>query len=107
MDGLSTGVIVVDRNLLIVSLNPAAENLLGISASRARRQPLMLLLGDDAEFGDVLQRVLATGTTYANEMRLAPSEASSEEKLVDCRVSLLESTSSDAVLLVEMSDVTR
>mgnify|MGYP002622254157 CR=1 FL=1 len=107
MDGLSTGVIIVDRNLLIVSLNPAAENLLGISASRARRQPLMLLLGDDAEFGDVLQRVLATGTTYANEMRLAPSEASSEEKLVDCRVSLLESPQSDAVLLVEMSDVTR
>lgn len=104
---MTTGVIVVDHNLLIVSINAAAEDLLGISAHRARGKSLLELIGDVCEFGDVLNRVLESGVTYANEMRLTATEVHSDERLVDCRVSLLDDRDDRKVLLVEMSDVTR
>jgi two-component system nitrogen regulation sensor histidine kinase GlnL len=62
-------------------------------------------LGDDIELQDILARVVQTGDSYANELRLAPNEASTEERLVDCRVSMM-SGPVDA-LLIEMTDVTR
>ena len=95
----------IDSSLLIVALNPAAENILGISERRARRQSLMQLVDDDTEFADILGRVLLTGDHYANEMRLAPNEANADERIVDCRVSPIDIDG--ASLLVEITDVTR
>lgn len=95
----------LDKHLLIVGLNPAAENILGISQRRAHGQPLLQLVDDEPEMCDILSRVVATGDHYANEMRLAPSEANSNERVVDCRVSPLNTE--DACLLVEITDVTR
>ena len=95
----------LDEHLLIVGLNPAAENILGISQRRAHGQPLLQLVDDEPEMRDILSRVVATGDHYANEMRLAPSEANSNERVVDCRVSPLNTE--DACLLVEITDVTR
>ncbi len=54
---------------------------------------------------DVLGRVIETGDHYANEMRLSPTEIHAEERIVDCRVSPIDVDA--AVLLVEMTDVTR
>ncbi len=90
---------------MIVSLNPAAENILGISAQRARGRSLLQLLDDEPELQDILARVSATGDHYANEMRLAPTEVHAEERIVDCRVSPI--ATQDACLLVEITDVTR
>ena len=95
----------LDEHLLIVGLNPAAENILGVSQRRAHGQPLLQLVDDEPEMRDILSRVVATGDHYANEMRLAPSEANSNERVVDCRVSPLNTE--DACLLVEITDVTR
>lgn len=105
LDGLSTGVILLDSNLLIVGLNPAAENILGISARRARGAPLLRLVDDEPELRDILARVMRTGDHYANEMRLGVTEVNAEERIVDCRISPLEL--GKASLLVEMTDVTR
>jgi len=88
-------------------MNPAAENLLGISRRRARGKPLLKLLGDDPELLDILNRTLASGVTYANEMRLGRTEVHAEERMVDCRVSLLQQASEPARVLIEMNDVTR
>ncbi len=88
-------------------MNPAAEQLLGISESRAQRQSLLQLLGDDDELRDILFRTLETGSSYANEMRLPVTEVHKEERFVDCRVSLLRRPDVDNALLVEMADVTR
>ena len=107
IDSLSTSVIVVDNNLLVEEINPAAENLLGISQTRAYGQPLLQLVGDDKELADILHRSLATGSAYANELRLAPTEVHADERLVDCRVSQMPGVNADAALLVEMTDVTR
>ena len=86
-------------------MNPAAENILGISQRRARGHTLLRLVDDEPEMRDILSRVMATGDHYANELRLAPTEVHAEERIVDCRVSPIQSAT--AVLLVELTDVTR
>jgi two-component system nitrogen regulation sensor histidine kinase GlnL len=68
---------------------------------------LLQIIGDDDELQDIFNRVLASGATYANEMRLAPTEAHAEERLVDCRVSIMKQADKPEALLVEMHDVTR
>ena len=88
-------------------MNPAAENILGISQRRARSRPLLPLIDDDDELRDVLLRVLETGVTYANEMHLSPSEVHPDERIVDCRVSALNSANKEHRLLIELTDVTR
>jgi two-component system nitrogen regulation sensor histidine kinase GlnL len=88
-------------------LNPAAENLLGISESRARRKPFLPLVDDDREFRDVLLRALDTGVTYANELRLGPTEVHAEDRIIDCRVSSLGTDLNDSTILVELTDVSR
>jgi two-component system nitrogen regulation sensor histidine kinase GlnL len=104
---LNTAVVVVDDSLLIETLNPAAENLLGISQKRAYKQSLLQLIGDDDELADILHRVVADGSTYASEMRLPPTEIDAEEHTVDCRVSSFPWQDGARRLLVEMTDVTR
>jgi len=104
---LNTAVIIIDQSLLIEDLNPAAENLLGISQHRARGESLLQLLGDDRETQDILMRTLESGVTYANEMRLGRTEVNDDERMIDCRVSLLSEPPEKARLLVEMTDVTR
>ena len=86
-------------------MNPSAEDLLGISAKRAQGESLLRLVDDEPELRDILGRVVNTGDHYANEMRLGPTEAHAEERIVDCHVSPLEGSA--AALLVEMTDVTR
>ncbi len=105
LDALSTGVILLDEYLLIAGLNPAAENILGISRERARGQSLLQLVDDEPEMRDILSRVLNTYDNYANELRLAPTEVHSDERVIDCRVSAIELD--DVRLLVEVTDVTR
>ena len=83
------------------------ENLLGISQHRAHGQSLLQLLGDDSELQDILLRTLESGITYANEMRLGRTEVHADERVIDCRVSLMRESPDKARLLVEMSDVTR
>ena len=86
-------------------MNPAAENLLGISEKRAAGEPLLKLVGDDTEFEDILARVIRTGDHYANELTLPHTEVHAEERIIDCRVSPI--AAGRAAILVEMTDVTR
>jgi two-component system nitrogen regulation sensor histidine kinase GlnL len=86
-------------------MNPAAENILGVSENRARNESLLQLLDDEPELQDILNRVLVTGDHYANEMKLAPNEANADERIVDCHVAPIDIE--NAALLVEITDVTR
>lgn len=107
LDNLSTAIILLDDNLLIQELNPAAENLLGISRRRAIHKPLLPLVDDDPEFRDVLMRVLQTGVSYASELRLGPTEVNPQHRVVDCRVSQQTADEDGTTILIEMTDVTR
>jgi len=66
---------------------------------------LLQLVDDEPEMRDILSRVIATGEHYANEMRLAPTEVHSYERIIDCRVSPI--ATDEASVLVEITDVTR
>ncbi|MEJ2297377.1 MAG: nitrogen regulation protein NR(II) [Woeseiaceae bacterium] len=105
LDSLNSGIVLLDDNLLIVDLNPGAENILGMSRKRARGKSLLRLVDDEPDMQEILSRVAVTGDQYANEMRLAPTEVHPDERIVDCRVSPIDLD--DALLLVEISDVTR
>ena len=97
----------MDENLLVRELNPAAENLLGISERRALHKPFLPLVDDDQEFRDVLIRVLESGVTYANELRLGPTEVHAEHRIIDCRVSGISAGFKESRILVELTDVSR
>jgi two-component system nitrogen regulation sensor histidine kinase GlnL len=88
-------------------MNPAAENLLGISEQRAARQSLLQLVGDNEELGSILNGALASGASYACELRLPATEVQADERIVDCRVSSHDLAEDKPLLIVEMSDVTR
>jgi two-component system nitrogen regulation sensor histidine kinase GlnL len=88
-------------------MNPAAENLLGISEQRAVRRSLLQLVGDTEELGSILNRALASDSSYACELRLPPTEVQADERIVDCRVSCHRHAEDARSLIVEMSDVTR
>ncbi|MDJ0748077.1 MAG: nitrogen regulation protein NR(II) [Woeseiaceae bacterium] len=105
LDSLASGIVLLDDNLLIVDLNPAAQNVLGISRRRARGKSLLRLVDDEPEMREILSRVATSGDHYANEMRLAPTEVHPDERVVDCHVSPVRI--GDASLLVEINDVTR
>jgi two-component system, NtrC family, nitrogen regulation sensor histidine kinase GlnL len=99
---------VLDRHLAIVAINPAGEDLLGISRHRARGRSLPQLVEDDRQLQDILGRVLATGITFADELKLAPGERHPERRVVDCRACLMQgAAAARGFLLVEMIDVTR
>jgi two-component system nitrogen regulation sensor histidine kinase GlnL len=105
LDSLSSGIILLDEHLLIVDVNPAAENILGVSAKRAHGQSLLQLVDDEPELRDILSRVVLTGDRYANEIHLAPTEVHAEQRIVDCRVSPIDID--NARVLIEITDVTR
>lgn len=107
VENLNTGAIVLDRSLLVVGINPAGEDLLGVSRERARGRPLLELAGDDPQLAELVRRVLSTGLTFADELKLAPTDRHPEHRVVDCRVSPMQGESTPNFLLVEMIDVTR
>lgn len=105
-ENLETAVVVLDSNLLITALNPAAENLLGISRIRAISAPLLPLVDEDETLKRVLANSLATSQTYAHELLLAPTEVHAANRMVECRVTPV-AQQARSYLLVEMTDVTR
>ncbi|MEE9182666.1 MAG: ATP-binding protein [candidate division NC10 bacterium] len=65
LGSLQDGLVVVDREIQITFLNPAAEELLGISAVTAHRKPLASLLGDTSPLIALVDRAFETGRAHA------------------------------------------
>jgi two-component system nitrogen regulation sensor histidine kinase GlnL len=63
-DILATAVIIVDAHQVIRYLNPAAENLLGVSAYHALERPVNSMLGDCTELVRALSNALSEGASY-------------------------------------------
>ena len=64
MDTLLTAVVVVDPELCIRYMNPAAESLFGISSARAEGQaPAFLVYDDGSDVFGVLSRIYTSGLT--------------------------------------------
>lgn len=97
----------LDHNFLIANLNPAAENLLGVSLTRAQGTPLLPLLEDHTEMQTALHGTADSGITYVSELHLGPTEVQAEDRIIECRVSKHFVHSLPDMLLVEIIDVTR
>ncbi|MFQ5881372.1 MAG: nitrogen regulation protein NR(II) [Candidatus Methylomirabilales bacterium] len=65
LGSLQDGLVVVDRELRVASLNPAAEDLLGISATTARDKPLWSVVGDASPLIALMDRAFETGRAHA------------------------------------------
>ncbi|WP_309045820.1 nitrogen regulation protein NR(II) [Marinobacter sediminicola] len=99
LDNLSTAVIVLERNLTIRYLNPAAENLFETSLTRSAGLALSdILLGSDEAF-KTLRKAAMTNQSYTRR-ETEFLMASGSLRMVDYSVSPLEQT--PAVLLVEI-----
>lgn len=64
VDVLATAVIIADSERITRYLNPAAENLLSVSAHHAVGRPTLNLLGDCTELVRALDHALSEGTSF-------------------------------------------
>jgi len=65
LESLQDGLVVVDRDLRVTFLNPAGEELLGVSAATAHGKPLASLLGTTSPLIALVDRAMETGRAHA------------------------------------------
>ena len=88
-------------------MNPAAESLLGISRRRAAGAELAGLVVDGGALTDLAGRVLGSAQSYSRELEIRPNIIGSEERMVDCRASLLPGGEGGEAVLLEITDFTQ
>jgi len=93
---------VLDADLAIAYLNPAAENLLGISARQADGRPVRDVIHPAGELESLCRRVLDTGLTFS--LRELEAKAADRELIVDCRAQPLDV---EPGILLELFDTER
>lgn len=97
LDNLNTAVIVMDQNLRILTLNPAAEALLDTSVKRVQQQSVTTLVQQDDLRAD-LDRALTQGQQFTRRATVFPING--EMLTVDYSVSSI--TGDKAQLLLEI-----
>jgi len=108
LDNLVTAVILLDRDLALRYLNPAAEETFGVSGRQAFGQSLDRLLVNTSELETIAGRVLQSGSAYAGrDLELYPREMPGDCLVMDCSVSCLDPELDGGSLLLELQDTTR
>lgn len=106
LEHLRTGVLLLDTDLIVRYLNPAAEMLLSTSATRAVGQPLPDYFFDDQDVRTALGQCIDNGHPFTRrEARLALGPG--KEITVDYSVSQLNEPGQPVTLLVEMQSLDR
>lgn len=106
LEHLRTGVLLLDTDLILRYLNPAAEMLLSTSAARAVGQPLPDYFFDDQDVRAALRECIDKGHPFTRrEARLAPGPG--QEITVDYSISQLNEPGQPVGLLVEMQSLDR
>ena len=106
VDSLTTAVLLTDHELCLRFVNPAAEMLLQLTASKVRGRRLADLLAPGQQLLDVLHQALAERTIFTAR-GLELGLLSGQVITVDCTVSPLTDTAADPELLVELAQVDR
>jgi two-component system, NtrC family, nitrogen regulation sensor histidine kinase GlnL len=108
LDALSTGIVLLDRQLCVLYANIGAQDLLGISLRQARGLPVGDLFAGAQPLIDLLQRELEDNKIFAgHEFALTPVATLSTARapaLVDITVTTLEDDSDGKRLLLELVD---
>ncbi len=105
IDNLTTAVLLLGADRRVLAMNPAAEELLEVSANQVLGSDAERLLADSALFAAALARATSSGAAFTErEMRLAlPAQTIS----VDCSVTPIGESRGEARLLVELVRVDR
>lgn len=106
LDHLTTAVVLLDEELLIRYLNPAAEMLLSLSAKRALGQSLPACFSESPEAAAALKRCVDDGHPFTRRearLQLTPEH----EVTVDYSVAQLSDKGRDPMLLMEMQQLDR
>jgi two-component system nitrogen regulation sensor histidine kinase GlnL len=108
LDHLVTAVLTLDTSLRVVFMNPAAEELFGVSARQASGLGLHRLFLNSDELESIARRVLESQTGLAGrDLELVPREAPAVPLEVDCAVSIFQPAGAVQGLLLEFQDTTR
>jgi len=103
IDSLSTSVLVLNPQLVVEHMNPAAEVLFAASSRQSTGQPLKDLLPAEPAFIERIRKVLTNGQGFnQHEMTLVLTE--DRRITVDCTVNLEESGKQQR-LLIEMKQL--
>ncbi|MCD6060277.1 MAG: sensory box histidine kinase NtrB [Moraxellaceae bacterium] len=107
LDNLSTAVLLVDTDLKVSYLNPAAEALLAISRARALGHPLTdcFIELDDSDTAATLRDTLASSHPYTK--REVHLRAGAQEIIVDYTVGVLITPGAPLALLIEVQQMDR
>ncbi len=106
LDHLRTAVMMLDSDLRVRYLNPAAEMLLATSASRILGQRLPEYFFDDEDARSALQQCIEEGHPFTRrEARL--NVAPGQQAMVDYSVSPIHERGQSMALLVEMQSLDR
>lgn len=92
----------VDDQLLVTYLNPAAETLFGVSSRRTIGRALAEVIHPAQELVALCQRALATSLTFS--LHEFAARVGEREVVVDCRVALLDN---EPCLVLEFLDAER
>lgn len=107
LDNLATTVLLLQPDLRISYINPAAETMFAVSARQARGMGLMELVMGSADFEAGLRRAVESGQPYT-ERELQLAFPAGRQITVDCTVTpLAERPEAAHALLVEMLQVDR
>jgi two-component system nitrogen regulation sensor histidine kinase GlnL len=99
LQGLSTALVLLDHTLVVTYMNPAAEDLFGVSARRIIGRALGDVVHPSQELVALCQRALSTGLTFSlHEFAVRVGD---HEVVVDCRVKLLDN---EGVVVLELLD---
>ncbi|MFW5454936.1 nitrogen regulation protein NR(II) [Thioalkalivibrio sulfidiphilus] len=106
MENLTTAVLVLDAQLHLSYMNPAAEMLFEISLGRVRGQPMDALVREDTQLRTSLEHSLRTGHPFTErEHVLHPAHG--HQATVDMTVTPLTETHQPRQLLVELVQIDR
>jgi two-component system, NtrC family, nitrogen regulation sensor histidine kinase GlnL len=107
LDGLSTCVLIVDRDRSLLYLNSSAESLFGVSRNQVRGRPLAELLEEPATLEAVIDRASTTSRPFSRrELALRPIDGDAE-LVVDCTVAPYEVSGAPGAVVIEISDATQ
>lgn len=104
LDALSTGIVVLDRQLCTIYANVASQDLLAFSMNQTRGRPF----GDICESGELLallRRALETGEGFADrELLVSPKATPREPRVLDVTITPTEGGVTGTHLLLELAD---
>lgn len=106
-DSLATGLVLLDEELRVLYLNPAAEQLLGVSSQRLQGQVIDVAVPSFLSLRPFLRRAIETGEAFARrELTLQIPLPASEPAVLDCTVGQWGDPAGGG-LVMELTDASR